>query len=304
MNNEQNVGSGDKILDWSIILSAILTYVKTADVFAYYSPIALTAIIGFDVSYIYGMASALIIEGVMLALHFNRNAHGYPPAEIAKWILLGISFLCQVFDGFITTNTLAQQSDELKFVFQYLVPGLPILVLLLVFAIRRLPNQRQGTSGSWRGAKNFLPSLQRFWHGDGEGNASPNASFASDASSNASPAPDANQDASQNASFASNASPDATDDQDANDTVQTDASFWPDASLATQQLVSAPVIMSKVPKGKSWPAVKNKLQKTDLVFIINGDEDDIMKRYGIRRRSVPNWRRYASFELERRDNLK
>lgn len=248
METKRSVGSGDSILDAGIIVAAILTYAKTADVFAFFAPQSLSNIIGFDVSYIYGLISALLIEGVMLALHFNRNAHGYAPAETTKWTLLLISFLCQVYDGFLTTNTLSQQSDELKFVFQYLVPGLPILVLLLIFAIRRLPNQAGTYQASWRGLKSYLPDFHAIWYGK----------------------PVSTEQVAQD---------DEQEDDEPTDTGTTSV---------------------QVPKGKTWPAVVNKLQKTDLLFIVSGDEDDIMRKYGIRRRSVRNWRIYAERELARR----
>lgn len=168
MNNK--MGTGDKVLDFGIIIAAIITFAKTADVFSYFAPESLSNIVGFDISYIYGLVTALLVEGVMLALHFNRRAHGYKPAELAKWSLLAISFLCQVFDGFIVTNTLANQSNELKFIFQYGVPGLPILIMLMIFAIGHLPEDgEQVTRLGW---KHRLPNFRRLWNGEEGGNVS------------------------------------------------------------------------------------------------------------------------------------
>ncbi len=161
---DNKIGSGDKWLDASVIIAALICFIKTADVFAYFAPAVLSQILGFDVSYLFGVITATLVEGVMLRLHFNRRAHGYTPAEIAKWLLMAISLLCQVFDGFIVTNTLAQQSDEMKFLFQYGVPALPILLIVLNFAIGKLPDT--GEQVTHVGLKHRLPNWKRIWEGD------------------------------------------------------------------------------------------------------------------------------------------
>jgi hypothetical protein len=132
-------GSGDAILDWAVIGMAIILFFRTADILSYFAPSILTDIFGFDVSLIYGSVCALAVEGVALALHFNRRARFYSPAIVVKWILLAVSGICQVFDGFVITNTLSQQTDTMKAVFSYGVPLVPLFVLIMIFQIGRLP---------------------------------------------------------------------------------------------------------------------------------------------------------------------
>ena len=132
-------GSGDKILDWGVIIGALLLFAKTADVLSYFSPAILNDIIGFDVSLIYGIICALLVEGLALALHFNRRAALSSTANVVKWVLIGISGICQVFDGFITTGSVAQMSDTMKAGLSYGVPLIPLLITVMIFGIGHLP---------------------------------------------------------------------------------------------------------------------------------------------------------------------
>lgn len=160
----KKTGSGDKVLDAVMIVAALVMFFKTADVLGYFAPVALNGIFGFDVSYLFGAVNALFVEATMLALHFNRRAHNHNPAKIAKWILLAISASCQIFDGFIATNTLAQQSDELKFFFQYGVPSITTLVVIMLLAIGSLPDETEPVP--YVGLKDRLPDFKRIWYGD------------------------------------------------------------------------------------------------------------------------------------------
>jgi hypothetical protein len=132
-------GSGDKILDFGVVVAAGILFFKTADILSYFSPDNLNDIVGADVSLIYGVVCALLVEGLALALHFNPRARLSGTATTAKWVLLAISGACQVFDGFVVTDTLAQQSDTLKVVLSYGVPLIPLLILLMMFSVGRLP---------------------------------------------------------------------------------------------------------------------------------------------------------------------
>lgn len=159
-------GSGDKVLDWGVIIAALMLFLKTADVLSYFAPTNLNAIIGMDVSILYGGVSAALVEGAALALHFNRRAALSATAQIVKWILLAISAACQVFDGYIATGSAAQMSDTLKFGLQFGVPLVPLIVIVLLFAVGRLPDD-----GSERrpfvGIRNIVgPSLSRLWNGE------------------------------------------------------------------------------------------------------------------------------------------
>jgi hypothetical protein len=161
---------GNGFLDFAVVGAAIMLYVRTAEVLSYFSPIALNKIVGFDVSFIYGNASAIFIEGVILFLHFSSRAKGHTPAEVVKWSLLAISGICQIYDGFLITDSLAQQSDTLKFVFQYGVPILPLLIVVMILWIGQLPESQQQRK-PFIGLKNIPNSLSWIWDG---GNKAPN----------------------------------------------------------------------------------------------------------------------------------
>lgn len=133
------IGSGDKTLDWGVVVAAAVLFPKTADILSYFSPLILNEIFGFNFSLIYGIVNALLVEGLALALHFNRRASLSGTAQTVKWTLLGISGVCQVFDGFVVTNTLASQSDTMKAVLSYGVPLIPLFIMIMVFGIGHLP---------------------------------------------------------------------------------------------------------------------------------------------------------------------
>src|SRR5262245_46921777 len=112
--NSSKLGSGDKVLDWGVVVAALILFAKTADVLSFFSPAILNDILGFDVSLIYGIVCATLVEGLALALHFNRRAALSSSAQVVMWVLVAISGLCQVYDGFITTGSMAQMSDTMK----------------------------------------------------------------------------------------------------------------------------------------------------------------------------------------------
>lgn len=157
-------GSGNKGLDWVIVLGMIAAYPKTADLLSYWSPAFLSDLIGLDVSLFYGMFCAALVEGTILFLHFDRRAHRVASAQTVKWLLFGVSFACQVFDGFITTETVDQMSDELKFILSYGIPALPLIISLLISMIGALPDDDEVRQ--FKGVKNYLPDFRRLWDGD------------------------------------------------------------------------------------------------------------------------------------------
>jgi hypothetical protein len=133
-------GSGNKGLDWVIIAGMVAAFPKTADLLSYWSPAFLNEIFGFDVSLFYGAFCAAMVEGTILFLHFDRRAHRAVSAQWVKWILILISFACQVFDGYITTETVSQMSDSLKAVMTIGIPALPLIIAVMVASIGALPD--------------------------------------------------------------------------------------------------------------------------------------------------------------------
>lgn len=168
--NHTNNGSGDKWLDFAAYVLAAILFLKTADVLSYFAPQILNLILGFDVAFIYGSVCAVLVEGAALALHFNSRARLSSAAQIVKWILLGISGACQVFDGFITAGNVAQMSDTLKFGLSYGVPLIPLAVLVMLFTIGKLPED--GTpQKQWKGLRNIVrPAWEKLMNGESVGN--------------------------------------------------------------------------------------------------------------------------------------
>ena len=163
--NSTHNGSGDKILDWAVIIIAAILFFKTADVMSYFAPENLNYMVGMDISWLYGAVNALIVEGVALALHFNRRAALSGTAQIVKWALIAMSGSAQIFDGFLTTGAQSSMSEPLKFGLQFGVPLIPLIVLVLLFAIGRLPDDGSATAPRI-GLKHRLPNWNRIWHGD------------------------------------------------------------------------------------------------------------------------------------------
>lgn len=160
-------GSGNKGLDWVIIMGMLAAFPKTADLLSLFSPQILNDIFGMDMSLPYGIFCALMVEGTILFLHFDRRAHGVTNAQVVKWILIGVSFLCQVFDGYVTTDQVAQMSDTLKLVLTFGIPTLPLIIAVLVASIGALPDGdtvvvRQPKAG-------IRTRLNNLWYGENTG---------------------------------------------------------------------------------------------------------------------------------------
>lgn len=158
-------------VDAAVVILAILLFFRTADVLTYFAPPLLNSLVGTDVSWLYAVTMAFFIEGVALAFHFDRRAHNHTPAKIVKWVLLGISGLCQVFDGNIITDNLASMSGPMKVGFQFGVPLLPLIVVVLLFFVGKLPEDGEARS-SWLdrlqnngGVKSHLPNPKSIWRG-------------------------------------------------------------------------------------------------------------------------------------------
>lgn len=166
-------GSGNKGLDWVFILGAIAAYPKTADLLSLFSPQILNDIFGMDMSLPYGLFCAALVEGVILFLHFDRRAYFVQSAQTVKWLMFGISFACQVFDGQVTTNAISQMSDTMKLVLVYGIPTLPLIIAALVAMIGALPDAPKEQVEVVRqprvGMKTRLDNLlETFWYGEQE----------------------------------------------------------------------------------------------------------------------------------------
>ena len=156
-------GTGNKGLDWIIVAGMIAAYPKTADLLSLFSPQILNDIVGFDVSLPYGLFCAAMVEGTILFLHFDRRAHRVGSAQAVKWILIFVSFMCQVFDGYITTDSVGQMSDAMKLVLTFGIPTLPLIIAVMVASIGALPDGDEIVRQQRVGLKTRLDNL---WYGE------------------------------------------------------------------------------------------------------------------------------------------
>lgn len=165
----ENKTGRNGFVDVGIVVLAILLFFRTADVLSYFAPGYINNLIGTDVSWLYAGVMAFFVEGLAVAYHFDRRTKHYTRAKIAMWTLIGISALCQMFDGNIITNNLANMGGPLKTTFQYGVPLLPIFIFVLLAWVGGMPEI--GESRSWlerfqdRGIKGRLPSAKAILYG-------------------------------------------------------------------------------------------------------------------------------------------
>jgi hypothetical protein len=163
---KRQYGSGNSLLDWAVIIVAILLFSKTADVAAVFAPGNLEYALGPAAAFFYGVVSALILEGVALVLHFDHRTALSPVAQFVKWTLLAMSGVAQVYDGFLVTGAESTMSEPLKMGLQYGVPLIPLIVLVMLFAIGKLPDDGSQRP-PFRGIKNIVgPAWDRLWNGE------------------------------------------------------------------------------------------------------------------------------------------
>src|ERR1700690_1520728 len=125
------------IMDWGVFLVAsIVLFLKTSDVFTYYSPHQIGGYSGIEP--IYGIVCASIVEGYIVYLKFSvklsENDYAYLWNVGTMIMIVVISGIAQIVDGWISTSTLAQQPQTIQMVVQWFVPLLPwaIMVILLI----------------------------------------------------------------------------------------------------------------------------------------------------------------------------
>lgn len=161
-------GSGNKGLDWVMIMGMIAAFPKTADLLSFWTPRWLNDLFGMDMSWYYGAFCAAMVEGTILFLHFDRRAHGVTSAQAVKWILIGVSFVCQIFDSQVTANTLSQMPDTMKVALTYIIPALPLIIAVMVASIGALPEVDDSVVAVRRPHVGWKTRLDNFWYGDRE----------------------------------------------------------------------------------------------------------------------------------------
>ena len=164
MDNKQNYG----FLKFGIVLIAVILFFKTADVMTYFAPPVLHDLIlnftGYDMqtALVYGITTAFLVEGLAIYLDFAMSNNGY--AQFVKWVLIGISALCQIYDGYIVQKITSQMTDSMKAVFSFGVPLIPIVIFALTLGIKK--NVGNGTRSEFIG---IIPMFNKLLHGSGQG---------------------------------------------------------------------------------------------------------------------------------------
>lgn len=161
----KQTGSGNKGLDWVIIFGMIAAYPKTADLLSYWSPAILSDITGPDIptGLLYGLFCAAMVEGTIIFLHFDRRTRSVFSAQAVKWILIAVSFACQIFDGFVTQDTVSQMSPFLRSTLTYGIPALPLIIAVMVSTIT-LPDTVERKP--FKGLRNYLPNKEYILNGE------------------------------------------------------------------------------------------------------------------------------------------
>lgn len=165
---QENNGSGDKTLDNLVVIMAIVLFFGTAQVMSTHAPQLVSDLVGFDASYIFGVISAVCVEWGALRLHFNPYARKNGTAKWVKWILLGMSGLCQVYNAAIETGTMSSLSETLKIGFTWVVPNIPLIFIVLMFWIGSLSPVRPKSileRVTDTGLYNMLPKWEEILNG-------------------------------------------------------------------------------------------------------------------------------------------
>jgi hypothetical protein len=118
----------DRVLDLALLVSASVLYFKTAQVMTAFAPSVVFGYTGLEV--LFGNINALLVEGIVLALHFIPSMQKNESAMFFTWFLFTISALCQVIDGFLMQNTLAQQPASIQFIVSWGIPLIPTIIFL------------------------------------------------------------------------------------------------------------------------------------------------------------------------------
>lgn len=167
---EQEVqnGSGDPTLDNLVIVMAIVLFFGTAQVASTHAPQMVSDVLGFNADYIFGVVSAVCVEWGALRLHFNPYARNNSTARWVKWILLGMSGLAQIYNAAIETGQLSSLSETLKIGFQFVVPNIPLIFIVLMFWIGSLSPVKPKSvieRVTERGLHNMIPKWEDIWEG-------------------------------------------------------------------------------------------------------------------------------------------
>lgn len=162
----------DRILGFAMLVAAAMLYTRTSEIMTAFAPKTVFGYTGLEP--LFGNVSALLVEGVILGIHFIPSMKRNESAQFFKWVLFAISSASQVIDGFLVKETIGNQPEVIQFVVNWGVPLIPTIVFLglLMIGAEAEKNEDGSTSrASVRdvGLKNMLPNFKEIWNGRGNG---------------------------------------------------------------------------------------------------------------------------------------
>src|SRR5512146_787502 len=108
------------------IVAAIVLFLGTSELFAIFAP---RELIASGLADIYGWVSALLVEGLLVAIKFSlphvKKAEAYAYNVLLILITFAISAGAQLADGYIIRDTLAEQSPAVQWLISVGVPLVP-----------------------------------------------------------------------------------------------------------------------------------------------------------------------------------
>ena len=128
------------------VIGAFVLFAKTSDLMTKFAP---SEFMGYtDIASLYGFVVACMVEGAFvgmkLALGRPRNVLAWVSNVILIIAPFGVSALAQVFDSFITQDTLAQQTPEIQFFATWFIPSIPTLIVALFLGKAILESMASG----------------------------------------------------------------------------------------------------------------------------------------------------------------
>lgn len=157
-NNQQKQGQQEGmgcvgwVLEWAVfLLGAVLMFAKTSELLGAFAP---KEWLGYrDIESIYGAVSALMVEGLFIAIKFaNDPILSGKPRGIGQWLTntiimfvpFGISLLAQPLDAFVIQGTLVDQPVEIQLLVTWgvpMIPGLIVGMIMIKSLIENLPDE-------------------------------------------------------------------------------------------------------------------------------------------------------------------
>jgi hypothetical protein len=115
-------------------LGMLLMFSKTVDLLEKFAPSNIFGYTGIEVYY--GIAVGCLVEGALFIMKLTLPSAKNPVEWIWNVVVIILPFLisglAQVFDSFITRDTLSQQPAEIQFFVSWFVPSIPTIIVFLL----------------------------------------------------------------------------------------------------------------------------------------------------------------------------